>query len=133
MISDVDVKALMNEYSKLGKPFLFGVDFEMERGFFIDEPLETDKVYWRIGDKGNFEKLKSLVSINKKEISLRRYPVCFEEYKDKIGQVIKAIKRGDSFLTNLTIKTPIETGCSFEEIFVKSNSVYSLLFPGKFV
>lgn len=41
--------------------------------------------------------------------------------------------RGDSFLTNLTERTPIRTNLTLEEIFRRSCARYKLLLPGRLV
>ena len=41
--------------------------------------------------------------------------------------------RGDSFLTNLTIRTPIETEASLADIYLSSEATYRVLLPGRFV
>ena len=41
--------------------------------------------------------------------------------------------RGDSFLTNLTERTPIRTNLTLEEIFRRSRARYKLLLPGRLV
>ena len=38
--------------------------------------------------------------------------------------------RGDSFLTNLTIRTPIETEASLADIYLSSEATYRVLLPG---
>ena len=41
--------------------------------------------------------------------------------------------RGDSFLTNLTLRTPIECTASLEDIYLSSEATYRILLPGHFV
>ena len=41
--------------------------------------------------------------------------------------------RGDSFLTNLTLRTPIECIASLEDIYLSSEATYRILLPGRFV
>ena len=41
--------------------------------------------------------------------------------------------RGDSFLTNLTIRTPIEPEASLADIYLSSEATYRVLLPGRFV
>ena len=41
--------------------------------------------------------------------------------------------RGNSFLTNLTVKTPIRVNLSLEEIFLQSQAKYKVLLPNRMV
>jgi para-aminobenzoate synthetase component 1 len=47
--------------------------------------------------------------------------------------VMDGLRRGDSYLVNLTVATPIECSLSLSEIFAASSSPYQLLAPGRFV
>ncbi|MBE9488342.1 MAG: aminodeoxychorismate synthase component I [Bacteroidetes bacterium] len=119
----------MNIAGAKKSPFLFGFDYELEKGFFIEDPLNQETIFWRIGNKGNYKKLKT----NDKGSFFRSIPISKEAYNKKIAYILEEQKKGNSFLLNLTIKTPIETDFSFEEIFSKSNAPYNLLIPNKLV
>ncbi|MEO9872628.1 aminodeoxychorismate synthase component I [Ekhidna sp.] len=66
-------------------------------------------------------------------VEFRKAPLSFESFKRAFDQVIHEINVGNSFLTNLTFKTPIETNLSLDQIFEYSQAKYKLLVPGQFV
>ena len=43
----------MNRCGKERKPFLFGVDFEMKNGFFVENPLENPEIPFVTGQVTN--------------------------------------------------------------------------------
>jgi len=141
MISAKEVKNKINIFASKKEAFLFGVDYELSQGFFIEKPLEQKEILWRVPGVSNYSPSKITPEVKKKgEDKLPRRVkkfisknIPFEEYKKKFDIIQHHLKRGDSFLTNLTIKTEIETDYSFEEIFEKSNSPYALLIPNKLV
>ena len=57
----------------------------------------------------------------------------YSSYHSAFQNVRKQILLGNTFLTNLTFPTEIETNWEFERIFEKSNAPYRLLFKDQFV
>jgi para-aminobenzoate synthetase component I len=135
MIKATDVQYLMNKGWRDKVPFLFGIDYEMENGFFVSNPLEQHEILWRVGDVTNYPVTKVEVEKDdaKKGSYFKSHPVSFNEYSRKFNLVQEQLLLGNSFLANLTIKTPIETDYSFEEIFRCSNSPYALMIPNTLV
>lgn len=128
---DVDnIRHRMNEFAKNKKPFLFGVNFELTEGFFIEEPMNQTEILFS---------LKGVTNLNmekKTNISLHEFnysPITFEEYKSKFDIVHHGLHSGYSYLTNLTIKTPISTNLSLRDIFIDSSAKYKLFVPDRFV
>lgn len=125
-----EVIARMNEMGAKKEPFIFGIDYEKRNGFIWDHPLTQHQVYWRIGDVGNYQ---SLPMPTQSGSFFKALPIPESVYKVKFDLVHRELMRGNSFLLNLTVKTPILTDYSFEEIFKRSNAHYNILWPGKFV
>ncbi len=122
------IQKQINEAASAGNPFLFGIDFEMENGFFVDNPLQQTDILWRVGEATNF----TPQAIPAKE----HFTPVYNEYADyaaKYDIVYNGLQRGDTFLINLTAKTRIETGYTLEQILKASNSPYAILVPDKFV
>ncbi|MEG1563062.1 MAG: aminodeoxychorismate synthase component I [Bacteroides sp.] len=126
MIAAIEVKRRMNEADA---PFLFGIDYEKERGFFLEHPLSRRDVWWRVGNASNYTAPPPAAS----PVDFVVTPVAYSLYQSKFDRVQAELHHGNSFLANLTLKTPIATRCTLEEIFARSNSPYALVLPGKFV
>lgn len=131
MIKAHEVQYLMNEAGKDKVPFLFGIDYEMENGFFIKNPLEQNKILWRVGSVTNSPSTAN--NSNNPGTFFSKTPISYKEYNSKFNFVKQQLILGNSFLANLTIKTPIKTNYSFNEIFHRSNSPYALMIPDTLV
>lgn len=111
-------------------PFLFYVNYELTEGRFIPNPDRECAIGWRAGahtNAGNF-----VFNYNCGTYFVPQ-PITEEEYDRKFGRIRQALMRGDTFLANLTVRTPINTDFSLEEIFARSRSRYALLVPDRFV
>ena len=120
----------MNSYGKEKRPFLFAINFEITEGIFIDNPLENKDVFFCIGAKGNY-----LANNYKKRVNshFNYIPLPYSLYKEKFDIIHNGLKQGYSYLTNLTIKTPISFDISLYDIFVQSTAPYKILLPERFV
>lgn len=63
----------------------------------------------------------------------RKYPISFEEYRRSFTLAQKNIRRGESFLVNISACTRVETDLSLQEIFSRSKAAYRLCFGDQFV
>lgn len=124
------VRREMNRCGAARRPFLFGVDFELHRGFFVEEPLCDRRLLFTVGDVTNDA---GAVPDTHPTPQLRVLRSDTGEYARKFRRVREGLLRGDSFLLNLTERTPIATNLTLEQIFRYSRAKYKLLFPGRFV
>lgn len=127
----------MNEAGKAKKPFLFAVDFEMRKGFFVNDPMAQQEVLFNIKDVSNIYQQQENRTIHSPVVPatylFEAYPEEFIIYLQRFNIVMDGLKRGDSYLTNLTIKTPLESSLSLEEIFRFSKAAYKLCIPGQWI
>ncbi|GBU07238.1 aminodeoxychorismate synthase component I [Bacteroidales bacterium] len=131
MIDAQKIRKSINEAASKKEPFLFAVDFELEQGIFIEKPLEQENIWFKIKDVSNINEIRSRE--NKKDASLSYEAIGLDDYSKKFHMVRQALLGGDSFLCNLTIKTPIKCDLSLEEIFLNSKAPYCLMIPQQFV
>ncbi len=124
-----EIRHKMNIYGREGKPFFFAINFEQTEGLFIDNPLQQTDVLFQFCGKGNAPEQEVI----KKVSSFNYIPIPYSEYKKKFDIVHKGLKEGYSYLTNLTIKTPVSFNLNLEDIFFQSNASYKVLYPNKFV
>lgn len=117
------VCSTMDEMGKSNKSFVFFVDFKAEYGW-IGSPKEAQE----LGIKYDIGSNVIVSKANKKPI-FNKTPISESSYFEKFNQVQKAIRRGDSFLINLTAPTQIESNMSIEEIFEIAQARYKLLVP----
>ena len=124
-----EVIRMMNQAGAEGSPFFFGLDFELCRGFFIPNPFEQQEVLF---DFHGFSNCRPRATTSS-SYRFNKYPETQAEYARRFSIIREGLLRGDSFLTNLTVQTPIETDLSPEEIFHRSDTLYKVYVPGTFV
>lgn len=120
----------MNEAGKARVPFLFGVDFELRNGFFVENPMKDLSILFTVGGRSNHP---TLTSQNNEKAVMVKYPESYNDYLDKFTIVRNALQRGDSFLLNLTEKTKIECNLSLADIYTRTHALYKILIPEKLV
>jgi len=123
------VQGEMNRCGAIGHPFLFGVDFELKNGFFVENPLENCHIPFVVGKVSNVKHATENCSTPELEI----LETNMEAYRQKFNIVHAGLLYGNSFLLNLTEKTHIKTNLTLEQIFYQSRSRYKLLLPNQFV
>jgi len=120
----------MNRLGQAKVPFLFMVDFEMEKPWVIKlSDVDPGRILFDVNGFTNVEKkLKSTGGM-----SIEKFPVPLEAYQKKFEKVFSHLEYGDSFLTNLTIKTVIKVNHSLTDIFFLSQAKYKLLLKEQFL
>lgn len=124
------VKDLMNKAGAESRPFLFAVDYEMERAIFEDDPINQNHILFRFGDVSNYSHTSALAHRKSLEIVA---PFPFEEYEKEFRTVMAGLHRGDSYLANLTVRTEIATNLNFHEIMRHSSSPFGLCVGEDFI
>ncbi|MDR1876596.1 MAG: aminodeoxychorismate synthase component I [Flavobacteriaceae bacterium] len=126
-----EVKKRMNESGKKRTPFLFAIDFDMKKGFFVENPLEQTSILFNTPLGGN--KPESVSTQHSIPFEMTPFPMPYSEYRRLFDSVMQGLMRGDSYLANLTIRTLIQTELSLKHIFLLSRSPYSIFVPDNFV
>ena len=67
-----------------------------------------------------------MLSCFEEPVHWNSYPESFDSYRRSFDIVQRNIFAGNSFLTNLTCRTPIETNLSLKDIFFRSKAMYKL-------
>jgi para-aminobenzoate synthetase component 1 len=130
MICKSEAISLMNSFGKARMPFLFIIDFEMKaiRLFPLDKQL-PETVLYNFQNKGN----SNVKRRKKSNFAFRKFPMSFEQYNLAFKEIQKHIHSGNTFLTNLTFPTLVETNLTLREIFFRSTAKYKLLVDNEFV
>ncbi len=120
----------MDELSQQKVPFFFMVDFLVQNVIVItqEELKDTDILF----DFGGFGNAKESIN-NGKTLELYSFPQSKAFYEKGFETVQKNLKAGNSYLTNYTCKTEIETNFSLKEIFHFSKAKYKVWYKDEFV
>lgn len=111
------------------QPFLFGINYEVTEGFFIENPLQQQEVLFNFNGVGN----KGAQLVVDTPPSIEVSPIGMEAYTEMFDVVQREIAAGRVGVINLTGRTPIKTTISEKEIFECSTALYQLYVPGRFV
>ena len=123
-----------------GTPFIFIFDFNLKKPVVLTpEEAAQKNIFFDINGVKNY--LYSTEKINfqdykkksDRKIVFKKNPETFEVYEKKFDKIISSINYGNSFLANLTCKTPIETNLSLKDIFLHSWARYKLIYKNKYV
>lgn len=113
----------LNDYGKKRKPIFFAVDFEMKNWIFDDGDVQFQ-----------LENFKNYKESKRKNTHInKRLHVSFTEYKKALEKVKTEIKKGNTYLLNLTFETKLEGDIDLESIFFNSNAPFKLYVKDKFV
>ena len=132
--------ARINRFATLGRPFLFLVNYAAEHA--VVEPLDALAPNALAYDFGGVTNLSpesphrtvphaSLFGKNTPALTPKMPPA--DDYRRAFGIVQRGLLRGDSFLTNLTQRVPIETSLTLADIFARARARYRLFVPGQWV
>ena len=122
ILSSDEMIQRINQLAGMGNPFLLIVDFKAEKGFVLEEnELDDEYVRFSIEGKG-FGRDKDLLP----NFSWMINPVDKSLYASKFKYVVKQIGLGNSFLTNLTQPTFVETDLTIENLYHLGHARYKL-------
>lgn len=121
----------MNKLGKQEVPFLFLIDFEMEKPLlFPIDTLDVSQVKYKFSDVKNYT-IHPLPG--QPPITFEKFPVSYDKYKIAFDFVMEELLYGNSFLTNITFPTRITTNYSLLQLFNKSRAKYKLYFKDQFM
>jgi para-aminobenzoate synthetase component 1 len=148
----MDFVEQLNQWGHEKKPFVFLIDFEQKKplAWLVDDcpdwfqfkftkasslkkavpnSAETDQNFSQIGDSVFVHSNTNLQS----DDLLTKHPIDLADYQVKFNQVIEALHKGDSFLMNLTIPTPVQNKLDFQTYFDHAKSKYVIWLKEQFI
>lgn len=126
----------MNRLGAERRPFLFVVNYEQDR-VFVEEPGQVDpeELLYDLNGVTNAD-VAGLANDRVERASAIRwetFPITQADYADSFHKVVRHIRAGNSYLTNLTCATPVRTNLTLKEVFVRSEARYKLWMKDRFV
>jgi para-aminobenzoate synthetase component 1 len=118
----------ITELARKGDSFLFVLSYDLKKTFV--QPLKKldDDIFFKIGHQRNYPK----EPLNK-NYYLQKHPLEFKGYTSSLNKVLEEIRSGNTYLLNLTFRTPIETNLTLKEIFTYAKAKYKLYFKDQFI
>lgn len=113
----------LNKYGSSNEPFFFIVSYDFSK-FHIEKLSElSENIKYEINSK--------ITSKIKHKTTVEKYPISFFEYKNKFDFLQEEIRKGNTYLLNLTAKTKIKTDFTLDEIYKKVNAKFKLRYKHK--
>jgi para-aminobenzoate synthetase component 1 len=120
----------LNRMGSAGIPFLFMVDFEFEKPLAIPlTDINSQEILYSMPGFSNAANRSTTKSI----AITKRKPIPYQLYEQKFNIVFDHLCYGDSYLTNLTVKTGIELSAELVDVFYAAQAQYKLLFQNQFL
>lgn len=122
----------INELAVSKTKFFVVIDFEKKKPLIFQEKnlLSDCQIKFKIGNHTNYKKQK----FNDKIKSyFEIIPLEFSFYKKIFNKVKRELRKGNTYLLNLTFSTQIKLKTSMERIFFDSKSNYKLYFKNSFL
>lgn len=118
------IKEKLNKFGLEKEPFLFVISYDFSK-FYIEKISQIpSSIKFQLDEKENIEK-------SFKKTKLEKFPLTFKEYEKKFDILQEEIKKGNSYLLNLTAKTKIQTSISLDEIYENTKSKFKLRFQNE--
>ena len=114
---------ICNKLGEAENPFLFIVDYKMEKPLVFPTEEIPEHIYYSFNSKNERAQNIKLLFDNPE----------FDTYKKGYDLIQEHIARGDSYLVNYTVQTPLHNDISLKQIYEAANSRYKLLIEDQFV
>ncbi|NCC70941.1 aminodeoxychorismate synthase component I [bacterium] len=121
----------VNELATQKKPFIVVISYDMSNFEVVTLDNAAKKnIFYEINNKSNYIGQKRNFPDN---FIFRLSAVDYSQYMQAYNIVYENLMYGNSYLTNLTFPTPIDTNLSLEEIFNFVKAPYKILYKNEFV
>lgn len=129
-ISREELRSQMNSLGRRRIPFVWGINFDANKGFVKENILECDDILWEINGYGNCPGKTKAETVPTLDVT---EAVAFSDYRSMFAPVMNGLMRGDSFLTNLTVRTKVTCSSSLPELFASVKAPYKILIGDEFI
>jgi para-aminobenzoate synthetase component 1 len=125
LVPFAEVSEQMDTWGMLGIPFQFFINYDGTRAW--------------AGTKQEAENLGIHIQIRQKPsgrsqpVHLVKSPISLETYRYKFEYVQQELKKGNSFLVNLTAETPIQVDVPLQIIFNQAHAAYKMNCADQFI
>jgi para-aminobenzoate synthetase component 1 len=119
----LNLKDTLNHYGETRTPFFFCISFDLSSWEVVPiNDIEND-IFFSINSEKSTHN----------SINLEKEFVPYTIYEKQFNKVIENIKKGNTYLLNLTTQTQIKNKLNLEKIYKDSNAKYKLYYKNKFV
>ncbi len=120
----------MNYWGRVRRPFLFLLDFVLQQPVVVPlDEINPEEVLFDINGTRNFEEQP----VDDSPVSFTVIPASRTRYCHAFSLVQQHIRRGDTFLLNLTLPSRVESSLSLKQLFFRSKAKYKIYYKDRFI
>ena len=119
----------INRLASQDEPFLFVINYQGDKAFIRQlSDINPEECLFDFEGRGNLSHAwKETLKEETSETTWQMEPPLYEDYERSFNIVKSNIMAGNSYLTNLTNRVPVNCNLSLEEIFHRAKGKYKLL------
>lgn len=123
----------INRLASQDEPFLFVINYQGDKAFIrLLSDINPEECLFDFEGRGNLSHAwKETLKEETSETTWQIEPPLYEDYERSFNIVKSNIMAGNSYLTNLTNRVPVNCNLSLEEIFHRAKGKYKLLLRRK--
>ena len=132
----MDFVEQLNQWGHEKKPFVFLIDFEQKKPLAWPADGCPDWFQFKFTKASTEQTFSSVDSKNVNSVEnsfIIKHPISIADYQQQFNQVMVALHKGDSFLINLTIPTPVQNTVNFQTYFDHAKSKYVVWLKNDFI
>ena len=132
----MDFVEQLNQWGHEKKPFVFLIDFEQIKPLAWPADGCPDWFQFKFTKAITEQTFSSVDSKNVNSVEnsfIIKHPISIADYQQQFNQVMDALHKGDSFLINLTIPTPVQNTVNFQTYFDHAKSKYVVWLKNDFI
>ena len=118
----------INQLGQNKTPFLFIISYDQNKIFAQSLDSLDDNIHYKLEDWRNYPVQKQT-----KPFTFSISPIEFSTYKNSFDSILEEIRSGNTYLLNLTFKTPIQSNLELKEIFTYARAKFKLYFKDEFI
>lgn len=123
--------ATMNQWGEEKIPFLFVIDFELEKPLIVRlDKIDPEELLYEINGVSNS---RTGLPSGSYRPTFQKFPISKAQYEAKFMKVADWLAYGNSYLTNLTVKTEIKFDGTLRDLYTISRSRYKLWIKDQFL
>lgn len=126
-----EAEHLMNQWGAQGIPYFFIISYDTQKSILLRSPevAENSDLYFSFPQFRNDSMLEDAPA----PITLSFTPPALSSYRVQFDQIQQELQKGNTYLLNLTRRTPIKTSSSLQNIYTQASAKYKVYLPGHFV
>ncbi len=120
----------MNRWSREGRPFLFLLDFLLQHPVVLPlNKINPEEILFDINGRRNFEEKP----VDGSPVYFTVIPASRARYCKAFSMVQQHVRRGDTFLMNLTLPSRVESNLKLKQLFFRSKAKYKIYYKDRFI